>query len=384
MIHYNHGSDSMVTSGFIINAVRPFGQIASKGMIKLVSISVCMIVKNEEQTLGSCLDSLESIADEIIIVDTGSTDRTKEIAARYTGKIYDYKWDDDFSAARNFSVSKACCDYIYIADADEIIDEGNQLRFRQLKRAILPEVEVVEMAYSNQLSFNTTSNFDMEFRPKLFRRLRPFQFVDPIHEVLRTDPIVYRSNVVVQHHPTGSHGSRDLELLARHVERGMRFSSRLEMMYARELMIVGGIDDFRAARPYFEVVRADPARPPEVLRRASCVLVHLAALEKDGDMMLRYAAPELVGQPPAEICCAMGMYYLGKGEDQQAADWYAAALSGAEPELVAAAIGSIPLYGLSECFSHLGDEERAEYYRQQAEEWNPAMLTGGEPEEKDS
>lgn len=342
----------------------------------MVSISVCMIVKNEEHTLASCLDSLESIADEIIVVDTGSTDRTKEIAQRYTGRIYDFKWDNDFSAARNYSVSKACCDYIYIADADEVIDEENQLRFRQLKRAILPEVEVVEMAYANQMSFNTTSNFDMEFRPKLFRRLRPFQFVDPIHEVLRTDPVVYRSNVVVRHNPVNNHGSRDLGLLAQLVERGERFSSRLEMMYARELMIVGDLEDFRAARPYFEIVRSDPSRSSEVLRRAACVLVQLAAMEKNGDMMLRYAAPELVGQPPAEICCALGAYYLGIGDDQQAADWYAAALSGAEPELVAASIGSIPMYGLAECFQRSGDEERAEFYRRQAEEWNPSMLTG--------
>ena len=89
----------------------------------MISISVCMIVKNEEAVLARCLDSLQQIADEIIIVDTGSTDRTKEIAALYTSRIYDFTWVHDFSAARNFAFSKATKDYIYSADADEVLEE---------------------------------------------------------------------------------------------------------------------------------------------------------------------------------------------------------------------------------------------------------------------
>ena len=69
----------------------------------MATISLCMIVKNEEQVLARCLDSVADLMDEIIIVDTGSTDRTKEVAARYTDQIYDFTWIGDFSAARNFS-----------------------------------------------------------------------------------------------------------------------------------------------------------------------------------------------------------------------------------------------------------------------------------------
>ena len=81
-----------------------------------MKFSLCMIVKNESRTLARCLDSLKDIMDEIIIVDTGSTDDTKKIASRYTTKIYDYEWSDDFAAARNFAFSKAVGDYIYSAD----------------------------------------------------------------------------------------------------------------------------------------------------------------------------------------------------------------------------------------------------------------------------
>ena len=105
----------------------------------MISISLCMIVKNEERVLARCLDSLCELMDEIIIVDTGSTDSTIDIARKYTDKVYNFPWCDDFSAARNFSFSKATKEYIYVADADEVLDSENQKKFMQLKQVLLPE-----------------------------------------------------------------------------------------------------------------------------------------------------------------------------------------------------------------------------------------------------
>lgn len=84
-------------------------------------ITACLIVRNEEQMLNKCLDSLMWI-DEIIIVDTWSQDKTKEIALKYTDKVYDFTWIDDFSKARNFAKSKANNDWILSIDADEILE----------------------------------------------------------------------------------------------------------------------------------------------------------------------------------------------------------------------------------------------------------------------
>ena len=72
-----------------------------------VKISLCMIVKNEEDVIARCLDSVSRCVDEIIIADTGSSDRTKEICRDFTDKVFDFDWTDDFAAARNFSFSKA-------------------------------------------------------------------------------------------------------------------------------------------------------------------------------------------------------------------------------------------------------------------------------------
>ena len=99
-----------------------------------------MIVKNEQKVLQRCLESLKGLYEELIIVDTGSTDNTKKIASAYTDKIYDFVWIDDFSAARNFAFSLCTQQYIYTVDADEVLDETNRNKFLILKQNILPEI----------------------------------------------------------------------------------------------------------------------------------------------------------------------------------------------------------------------------------------------------
>ena len=88
---------------------------------KEITISLCIIVRNEENTIGCCLDSVKGIPDEIVIVDTGSTDRTKEIVEKYADRIFDFTWIDDFAAARNLAFSQATMDYILWLDADDML-----------------------------------------------------------------------------------------------------------------------------------------------------------------------------------------------------------------------------------------------------------------------
>ncbi len=91
-------------------------------------ISLCMIAKNEELLLSSCLESVKGFVDEIIVVDTGSVDGTKEVALSYGARVVDYNWNDDFAAARNESLNYATGDWILVLDADEMLDDkGKQL-----------------------------------------------------------------------------------------------------------------------------------------------------------------------------------------------------------------------------------------------------------------
>ncbi|KZL93705.1 tetratricopeptide repeat-containing glycosyltransferase family 2 protein [Clostridium magnum] len=84
-----------------------------------MTLGLCMIVKNEEENLPRCLESIKDIVDEIIIVDTGSTDSTVKIAESYGAKVFFYEWDNSFANARNFSLEKSSKDWILIMDADD-------------------------------------------------------------------------------------------------------------------------------------------------------------------------------------------------------------------------------------------------------------------------
>ncbi|MEG0215496.1 MAG: glycosyltransferase family 2 protein, partial [Hungatella sp.] len=88
-------------------------------------INLVMIARNEERCLERCLKSVQGLVDEIILVDTGSTDRTKEIAASYGAKLYEFVWRDDFSAARNYALDQSDADWNLILDADEYLTEGS-------------------------------------------------------------------------------------------------------------------------------------------------------------------------------------------------------------------------------------------------------------------
>lgn len=90
---------------------------------KMDKISLCMIVKNEADNLKDCLGRAAGYVDEIIVVDTGSTDNTRKIALNYADKVYDFLWKDDFSAARNYAISKAGNPYILVLDADEWLQD---------------------------------------------------------------------------------------------------------------------------------------------------------------------------------------------------------------------------------------------------------------------
>lgn len=100
------------------------------------TLSVCLIVKNEEAVLAGCLSDAVRFADELIVVDTGSTDKTKEIAHQFTEKVFDFAWCDDFAAARNASFAQASCDYVMWLDADDRVSSKNVEKINQLKQTL--------------------------------------------------------------------------------------------------------------------------------------------------------------------------------------------------------------------------------------------------------
>ena len=332
-------------------------------------ISICMIVKNEEDILRRCLDSLKGIWDELIIVDTGSTDSTKKIAAEYTDKIFDFAWTGSFSDARNFAFSKAEMEYIYSADADEVLDKENHKKFLDLKATLLPEIEIVQMKYGNQLAYGTVYNFDEEYRPKLFKRLRGFKWIEAIHETIQTEPVIFDSDIVITHMPKSSHTSRDLQAFERLTQQGERLSSRLFEMYARELFVSGKEEDFIRAEEYFKQALSDTSRKSDEIMMAACVSATAARVRDDVKSFFKYAMKAVAMEGCSEICLELGRFYVAMKDYEEAAIWLYNAVYETAPILNIHAGGDTALYLLAECYRNCGNEEQAKIYEQLRDEW---------------
>lgn len=146
-------------------------------------ISLCMIVKNEEAFLKRCLQSVRNYVDEIVIVDTGSTDQTKEIARTFTDNIYDFVWINDFSAARNESIKHASGKWILIMDADEYMEETD---IRGLRDALAKTEPTNRLIYQLPVRnfIGDQSNVSIVEAPvlRVFGNRKNIRFQRPIHE----------------------------------------------------------------------------------------------------------------------------------------------------------------------------------------------------------
>lgn len=183
------------------------------------TLSLCMIVKNERAFLGPCLNAIKTLVDEIILVDTGSTDRSGDIARIYGACVYDFDWCDDFAAARNVSLAKAHGDWILILDADEIIASRDH---EVLKRIVEAPVST-KQAYSFQTRnySNLANNLDWRAndggyprhetglgwfptdKVRLFPRSDGIQFVYPVHELV--DPSILAAGLTIVQCPVPIH-----------------------------------------------------------------------------------------------------------------------------------------------------------------------------------
>ncbi|MCC3374068.1 glycosyltransferase [Cohnella sp. REN36] len=146
-------------------------------------LSLCMICKNEEKVLTRCLESVQGIADEIIVVDTGSTDKTKEIARRYTEHVYDFVWVNDFAMAKNEAIRRATSKWILVLDADEYLDRDGKDAFlaylsnqdhRQPVGYVLPIYNFIDPVQSGKFMESSAV--------RLFPNHPDIYFDRPIHE----------------------------------------------------------------------------------------------------------------------------------------------------------------------------------------------------------
>ena len=206
----------------------------------------------------------------------------------------------------------------------------------------MPEIDIVQMLYCTPAELSTVYNFEEEYRPKLYKRLREFTWIDSIHETLRLEPLVFDSDIRVQHRPSPGHGKRDLQALARVSEEQEMLSAKLRHMYAMELFRCGDVEDFAKAESFFKKVLEQENVGEDALREAICVLTRGYRLQGDTVHFLAYAMRDAVTNPTAELCCELGLFFEEQSDFAEAAMWYQNALSETESILDIRTSGEIP------------------------------------------
>ena len=164
-------------------------------------LSVCMIVKNEETFIADCLKSVQPVADQIVVVDTGSTDKTIEIAKQYGAEVHSFKWVNDFAAARNASIKYAKGNWILWIDADErLLPES----VTELKRLLKPERKPVAYSVNIKNVMADGKNFKISTGHRLFNNFKGIRFKGRVHEqiiysVAQNNGEERHSNIVLYH-----------------------------------------------------------------------------------------------------------------------------------------------------------------------------------------
>ncbi len=186
----------------------------------MIPISVCIIAKNEEKNIERCLKSIHKYPFEIIVVDTGSTDKTKELAAPYANKLLDFPWEENFSAARNFSIANASHDWILVMDCDEWI---NKMDFNRIQKLINQYPHAIGRLKRDNLCYDKDHNtlHSEDLVERLFDR-RLYEYEGTIHEqvVKRDRSQAYGIEIPLWITHTGYHGTSE-EIFAKS-ERNLR------------------------------------------------------------------------------------------------------------------------------------------------------------------
>ncbi|MCX8117534.1 MAG: tetratricopeptide repeat protein [Desulfobacterota bacterium] len=144
------------------------------------TLSLCLIVRNEARNISDCINPLRSVVEEIVVVDTGSTDDTKTIATGLGAKVFDFPWRDDFSAARNESIRHASGDYILWLDADDRMDPGEIRKLERLRGRLTPAKDEAYFFLIRNLS---QVDGETQFQQlRIFPKIEGVYFEGPIHE----------------------------------------------------------------------------------------------------------------------------------------------------------------------------------------------------------
>lgn len=328
----------------------------------MASISLCMIVKNEEKTIDRCLSSICELVDEIIIADTGSEDSTVKIAEKYTDKIYYFPWIDDFSAARNFSFSKATQDYIMWMDADDVFSSKGKNSFIELKNRDFESADAVFMPYH--------TSFDEEghpictyYRERIVKREKNFIWKGRVHESMQiTSDTIYLDSPVLHKSVKTSYSDRNLKIYEKQISSGEPISSRDIFYYGRELYYNEKYNE--AVLCLLRFIDKNDGWLENKIEACKILSFCYKAVGDSSASISSLFKSFTFDTPRAEICCEIGSIFLSERKYALSIFWYKTALTIPMNEKSGAFIsrdcyGYIPYIQLCVCYYYLGDIKKS-------------------------
>ncbi|MDE7406023.1 MAG: glycosyltransferase family 2 protein [Clostridiales bacterium] len=340
-----------------------------------MTLGLSMIVKNESEVLSRVLDGIKDVVDEIVIVDTGSTDNTVEIARRYTDKVYSFDWINDFSAARNFALSKLTTDYWIWLDADDVIPQNTAVAIKRLMNKKALTADIVMLPYVAAVDDNGKPTFSY-YRERIIRNTPRYFWQGAVHEAVELIGNVITLNKSIVHaKPTDRiNGTRNLDIYEGLIASGRALSPRERYYYARELFYNGRTAD--AARELSQFIEGDGGFAANKAD-ACLMLCDCFCVLNDKQAAMQAALYRFAFTPPdGEGCCKLGALFFERGDYKSAAKWYDVALH-CKPDMTSGAFvqadyyGIIPLVWLTVCYDRLGETKKAYGYHRRAKKLRP-------------
>lgn len=342
-----------------------------------MTISLCMIVKNEESILRRCLDSIKNAVDEIIIIDTGSKDNTKLIALEYTNYVYDFSWIDDFSAARNFAYSKAIMDYQMWLDADDIVPKETNDGIIKLKNDIDNSYDMITMKYITHFDKNNNPVHSTT-RERLTKRHANFIWKDPVHEYIALSGKILHTDMEIHHKKPKEKQdhARNLNIYAQLEEASHNFTPRQMYYFARELK---DHMKFEKSVYYFEKFLESKKGWNED-NIATCFNLSFCYQRtgKNNKILQILLKSFEYDAPRAENCCQIGYYYKNLKQYALAYKWFDIAANLKPPKSLGFILwdywGYIPNIECFSCLCELKNYNQAAEYNKKAAEYKPDSI----------
>lgn len=340
----------------------------------MITISLCMIVKNEEDMLARCLDHIVDLVDEIIIVDTGSTDSTRKIAKEYTDGVYSFEWVDDFAAARNYAFSKAKMQYCMWLDADDVIEESERQKFKELKKSLNSQIDFVMMRYHTAFDENGKPSF-WYYRERWIKNNGKHLWNGEVHEVITPNGVTMYSDVAVSHKKLRpGDADRNLQIYEKLLSKGKILEPRQQYYYGRELYYHKRYEDA------LEVFLCFLEMPDGWVENKieACMLSAYCdyKLEREDNALYLLLRSMEYDLPRAEICCDIGKHFFDREKYKISAYWYQTAAEidrneYSEGFILPDCYDYIPYLQLCVCYDKMGQFQKARDYNEKAGKCKP-------------